>query len=97
MIALYMNGAGRKGFFQQVFRVQLTTAVETWTSAPSPVAMVGLSSNARATEITPECQECIHSSRRADILLFIKSYLEKNSLAKCLRFSGFSYTTTVVN
>lgn len=32
-----------------------------------------------------------------DILLFIKSYLEKNSLAQCSRFSGFSYTTTAVN
>ncbi|XP_052696118.1 uncharacterized protein LOC128174660 [Crassostrea angulata] len=45
-------------FLQQVFPVQLMTAVETWTSAPSPVAMVGLSSDARGTEITPEQLSC---------------------------------------
>lgn len=49
MIAFYMNGAGRMGFLQQVFPVQLITTVETWTSTPSPVAMVGLSSDARGT------------------------------------------------
>ena len=32
-----------------------------------------------------------------DIILFIKSYLERNSLAQSARFSGMSYTTTAVN
>lgn len=32
-----------------------------------------------------------------DSLLFIKSYLEKNSLAQCSRFSWFSPTTTAIN
>ena len=32
-----------------------------------------------------------------DIMLFIKSYLERNSLAQCSLFSGFSYTMTAIN
>lgn len=32
-----------------------------------------------------------------DIILFIKSYLEKNSLAICARFSGMAYKSTAVN
>lgn len=32
-----------------------------------------------------------------DILLFIKSYIEKTSLAQCSRFSWFPHTTTAVN
>lgn len=32
-----------------------------------------------------------------DIILFIKSYLEKNSLAQCARFTGMAYRSTAVN
>ncbi|XP_061187524.1 uncharacterized protein LOC133195646 [Saccostrea echinata] len=32
-----------------------------------------------------------------DIMVFIKSYLEKSSLAQCARFSGMAYGTTAVN
>lgn len=32
-----------------------------------------------------------------DIILFIRSYLEKNSLAQCARFSGMAYKSTAVN
>lgn len=32
-----------------------------------------------------------------DIMLFIKSYLDKCSLAQCARFSGMSYGSTAVN
>jgi hypothetical protein len=32
-----------------------------------------------------------------DVMLFIKSYLERNSLLQCARFSGLTYKTTAVN
>lgn len=41
-----------------------------------------------------------HTSTRAIWFyktLFIKSYLEKNSLAQCARFSGMAYKSTTVN
>ena len=32
-----------------------------------------------------------------DVVVFIKSYLDKNSLLQCANFSGISYKSTAVN
>ena len=59
----------------------------------------GMVLDAPSIELTPGRLEHIPSLTEATsvIILFIKSYLERNSLTQSARFSGMSNTTTAVN
>ena len=101
MTMTFTNGVNETDLLQHLFLVLYITFQVLWHPTHYSSLLEAWYLDVPSTELTP-CLLKLTLFYRSnlclqDIILFIKSYLERNSLAQSARFSGMSYTTTAVN
>lgn len=98
----FTSGVGRMASWQLLFHAMWITVPARWLLLLSPVLLAApffrCTVNRRHTK-SSRSHSFFDKGNLVfqDIILFIKSYLEKNSLAQCARFIGMAYRSTAVN